>query len=319
MTRIALLASILLLLPGCDKAKQGLGRGLGTGDAAEPMGEPLALFPRPDILFQVFGERDDPRMIPVAAIAGGSLKQINLSLTDWRQFDSLFTRSGMRYTAYQGGVAAGQVTVRQGMWEKAQPIYSLPSCKVLTPLAAVTLDPGLKAGFTVELFATSDTLSTAPKGKPMAADVAAKEGRAVGHGVGERSGLRPSTLDSLDFNVRAINTGATAEPTLVVAFVDPGAEAEDERAETAHVFAIADRKGDAYVPTFEHGVSGSAASAEFFRFIDHLDVTGDGVDEIMLERWQNDGDTYLLVMKYTGGRWQEIYRGRTSWCLDVKR
>lgn len=319
MTRTALLASILTLVVACDKAKQGLGRGLGGGDDADVVADPLPLSPKPDILFQVFGERDDPRMIPIAAIAGGALKAINLTAADWRRFDSLYTRSGTTYTAYQGGIAAGQAVVRQGMWEKESPIYSLPSCRNLTPLAAVTLQGPIKSGFTVELFASTSPLPTASKGKPMANDAASAEGRAIGHAVGEKAGLDRATLDSLDFNVRAVNTGATPDPTLVVAFVDPGADDGQRGVRTAHVFAIADRKGSAYAPSFEHSVSGSASGAEYYRFIDHLDVTGDGVDEIFLERWQNDGDTYLVAVRYTAGRWQEAFRGRPSWCLDVRK
>lgn len=319
MTRTALLASILILVAACDKAKQGLGRGLGAGDDADVVTDPLPLSPKPDILFQVFGERDDPRMIPIAAIVSGSLKAINLTAADWKRFDSLYTRSETRYTAYQGGVAAGHAVVRQGMWEKQSPIYSLPSCRNLTPLAAVKLEGPIKSGFTVELFASTSPLATAPKGQAMADELASKEGRIIGHAVGEKAGLEGSALDSLDFNVRAINTGATAEPTLVVSFVDPGADDGQQGARTAHVFAIADRKGGEYAPSFEHSVSGSAAGAEYYRFLDHLDVTGDGVDEIFLERWQNDGDTYLVVMGFTGGRWQEIFRGRPSWCLDVRK
>jgi hypothetical protein len=47
-----------------------------------------------------------------------------------------------------------------------------------------------------------------------------------------------------------------------------------------------------------------------------VDLTGDGVDEIVLEGWRAGGDTYLVVMKYDAGRWHEVARGDNTWCAD---
>jgi hypothetical protein len=57
---------------------------------------------------------------------------------------------------------------------------------------------------------------------------------------------------------------------------------------------------------------------EFRRYIDHADITGDGVDELLLEGWENGGDSFLLFLRYTNGRWREMARGETSWCGDPK-
>ena len=57
---------------------------------------------------------------------------------------------------------------------------------------------------------------------------------------------------------------------------------------------------------------------EFRRLIDHADITGDGVDELLLEGWENGGDSYLLFLRFTNGKWREMARGATSWCADPK-
>ena len=66
-----------------------------------------------------------------------------------------------------------------------------------------------------------------------------------------------------------------------------------------------------------HSVKDSAP--EFRRLIDHVDLTGDGVDELVLEGWRAGSDTYLVIMKYEGRRWREVARGGTSWCADAAK
>jgi hypothetical protein len=58
---------------------------------------------------------------------------------------------------------------------------------------------------------------------------------------------------------------------------------------------------------------------EFRRLIDHADVTGDGVDELLLEGWANGGQSFLLFLHFVDGKWVEMARGETSWCADPKK
>ena len=100
--RRLIVATILTVATGCDKASAGLK--MARADEGEPEPAPaeqLDLGKRPDILFQVFGSRDDPRMIPLASIAGGALKQIVLSSDNWHVFDTLYTRTGDSVTVFQ--------------------------------------------------------------------------------------------------------------------------------------------------------------------------------------------------------------------------
>ena len=259
-------------------------------------------------------------MIPIAAVEGGTLKAIALGAAGWRTFDSVYTRAGAAYTVYRDGRAAGTVTVRQGMWEKPEaPIYSLPRCQLLVPLAAVMVTGVDNSGYTVEFLASSSTFAARQQGKPMARDAAIASGKTVAYAVGKTAGLERARLDSLDFYGVAIQTGATSEPTLIASFIDPGAGDETSgESRSAHVFVIADQKGGAYEATFTQSVNGATASAAFRRYLDHLDINGDGVDEIIVEGWQYGGDTQLIALAYRDGRWAEIFRGPPSWCLDTK-
>jgi hypothetical protein len=298
---------------GCNKTTAS-----ADTPSAIPVGQELDLRKHPPILFEVFGERDDPRMVPLASLDGGKLRPIRLSPGGWRTFDRLYHRPGMAYILYQDGKPVGQATVKQGMWSRpAAPLYTLPNCQDLIPLAAVTIDSKVKAGITVEFLATSVSLPPAKETNPIATSAAVTLARDIGTKVASGARIPRTRLDSLDFHALAVNTGATGDPTLVVSYIDPNAEeAAAHGDETSYLFAIADKIDGEYAPTFSQTVNGAAARAQYRRYVDHIDLDGNGVDAIVLEGWQYGGDTYPMIMRYKDGRWIEIFRGATNWCLD---
>jgi len=299
---------------GCDKL-----RGRNDAVTSIPSGAELDIRKRPAVLFEVFGERDDPRMVPLASIEDGKIRAIRLTPAAWQTFDRIYFRPGTSYVLYQDGHPAGTVTVKQGMWSRPEsPIYTLPNCQNMIPMAAVSMDSHVKAGITVEFLATSIEIRAQTVAHVLAPTAAATLARDVGARVAGDVSIPRARLDSLDFHALAINTGANADPTLVVSYTDPNAEeAAAHGDETSYLFAIADRVGMAdYSAGFSHSVNGIATKAQYRRYVDHLDVDGNGVDEIMLEGWQYDGDTYPMIMRYKEGRWVEVFRGPSSWCLD---
>jgi len=342
--RCLLVATILTVAAGCDKTNVGSlpllgGAARGSADAAEPPASAqLDLSRHPDILFEVFGARDDARMIPVAALgmgagsdsasAAGGLAPIVLSSAKWRTFDAYYGRSGNRLTAYKDGRALGDVVVQRGMWSGDAPLYTLPGCQRLTPLAAVAPPDDPAGDYTVEYLAsTSPTLGRggAPKDPVPAMSRADAEriGRRVGESVAKTKFIPREVLDALDFRALAVPTGATKQPTVVAWYMAPPSLHSESggagTARVAHVFALADARPDGYAVTFSHGVNGSADDAEYRRYLDHLDIDGDGVDEIVLQGWRRAGDTFLEILAFRGGAWTPVFRGRESWCLDEKK
>lgn len=296
---------------------------MSSGQAANrPEGEPvdaLDLGTQPHILFQVFGETDDPRMIPVAALVDGQLKAINLSPAGWHRFDELYLRGEKSYTLFSDGRPRGVVRVKRGMWESTgEPLYSLPGCQALIPLASVKLEANVPADFTLEYLVSSAPLGHDRPVRAMQPAEVARVAKQVGAAAGRSAGIDESLLDSLDLRAVAIQTGTGAEPTLVASFIDPEAENRTGAdARTTHLFAIAERDATGtYRAAYTHRVNGPLAAAMFRRYFDHLDLTGDGLDEIVLEGWEFGGDSYLAILSYAGGAWKEIFRARANWCLD---
>ena len=319
MGRRRLLATTLILALGCDKARQLTGGSAGGQTPDAPAVARLDLTTRPDMLFQIYGERDDPRMIPVGVLRGGKLEQINLGASGWKQFDGLYGKPGAEYPVYQAGRTIGHVTVRQGMWEEGKdPLYTLPSCKLMVPQAAVTLSAERKAGYTVSLFASTRPLHEAAV-TALAQSEVDRIGRQVAERVAAGAGVEKSVMDSLDFHAVAVGTGVSKWPTIVITLIDRRADEQSAAHErTSHLLIVADRGEGAadYSPTFKHVIDGDASTGEFRRYIDDIDVAGSGTAELVLEGWKFGGDTFLLFLQYNNGSWTELFRGRSSWCLD---
>lgn len=321
--RFALAASILAATQGCDKTSHA------AAAAATPPSEQAMvvaatstdttdLSTRPHILYQVFGERDDPRLVPVAALTDGHIQPIVLSAAGWARFDSLYHQPGTRYTIYQDGRDAGWARITRGMWDAdGEPLYTLPRCQSLTPLAAAQVKAPPPVGYLVEHIAT-DAPVAHPERRPRRArttDGNLAEARRIATTVAETAGMDERTIAMLDFRAVAVNTGATDDPTLVVSLIDP-ASGSSESGQATHVFVLADRMDGRYAPSYTRVVRSSSARTEYRRYMDHLDLTGDGMDELVVEGWSSGHESYLLVLQFDRGRWTEVFQGRPSWCLD---
>ena len=322
ITKLVALATILMVATGCDKAKDFVYAGQSSGPPQLAPGEELDLAGKPDVLFQVFGESSDPRMVPIAAIVGGELKPIRLSTSGWRKFDEMYQRPGKSYSLYQSGVNNGTVDVKRGMWsDTADALYSLPGCATLTPMSSVRVNGRLASDFTLEFLASSATLGKPRAGPAMNQDSVNRIARAIGHDVAKAVGIKDAKLDSLSLLAMAFYTGASASPTILASYIDLSAERPASIAtRTTHLVIIADKDSSGvYHATFSHRINGPLAAAAFRRYFDHLDVDGDGIDEIVLQGWQFGGDTFLSVLGFRERKWQEIYRTRANWCLDERK
>ena len=296
-------ASILSLAAGCDKR-----------DSAAP-NEPAqtSLANKPRTLFFLFGDKADPRVLPLATLTDGKIKPIALDAAGWRDFDKLYFAAGAILPLYQNGNPVGDAVIRRGMWDGKDALYKLPGCRALRPLAAVTLTGTPASAVMLELLATSDPLpGLASRPAPTTAD--SDSASALATRVGQHEGLTSTARSELDEVVNVLPTGATSRPTLVGSFMERGSGVNGK---PRHVFVIGDYSDSlkSYVQSFVHVPADSLR--EFRRLIDHADLTGDGVDEIVLEGWRSGGDSYLVFMQYRIGHWREIARGATSWCADA--
>jgi hypothetical protein len=294
----AAVAGILSLATACDKHA--------------PAARQTAMAGKPNVLFLLFGDKGDPRLLPIATVVGGKVQPLTLEAPAWRTFDSVYFAAGSRMPLYEHGIRLGDAVVRRGMWEGNDALYKLPGCRALRPMAAVTLSGKPVNAVMLELLATSDSLPSA-KASALVSKADEDSAAAVLVRVGQHEGLTTIARSELDVQTMALVTGATSHPTLLGSYMERGSGVNGK---PRHLFALSDYADSAraYVKSFVH-VPGDS-SREFRRLIDHVDLTGDGVDEIVLEGWKLGSDSFLVVLQYTNGRWREIARGATSWCAD---
>jgi hypothetical protein len=310
---LAITAVILLAAAACEKSKPAQ----KPADAIVPDGVPaLDLAAKPTVLFQLFGDRESPHMMPIAAVVNGVIKPIGLTAGGWKQLGAQYMAPGTKYPFYVEGGDPGELTIARDT------AYSLPGCSAVKPMSVVQLafakpreDP------TIEFLASSGP--AAPRhsegGRMMTSAEIAQLARSIGHAAGKRANLTAAELDSLDFHARMIPTGATKAPTLLVSFIDPNSGSAKGGPWTGHVFALADSGANGYEATYVHAVKGDAKTVEFQRVVNHVDFDGDGADEIIVEAWKYASDNDLVVLSFKAGRWQEVLRVKQDWCLDARK
>jgi hypothetical protein len=313
MRATAIILGIVVAAAGCDKTAP-------PADQAPPVAT-VDLNARPEILFQVFGERGDARIVPIAAIVGGVPVPLELDDDGWDRFGDTYLVPGTVYPALRGGRVTGTVTVTRGMWTDGEPLYSLPGCALVLPAGSVRVDDPGAGEFTVELFASTAGLTPlAPTRDSLRTDSVTAIARRIAMAVGQQVDLDDESYALLGFRANAVHTGATPRPTIIGTFVDPsGGDEGAGRGQTAGVLAVADDLGSGYVPSYRFALNGEASGAEHRRFLDAVDLTGDGTAELLLEAWKFAGQAAPVVLSWRGTSWQETFRGRGDWCLRRAR
>src|SRR5206468_4102284 len=139
---------------------------------------------------------------------------ISLDADGWRKFDGLYFKAGTTMAVYRHGAALGDAVIRRGMWDGDQPLYKLPGCRALRPLAAATVAAAPPDVVTLELMGTSDPLPPLPA-RPEIPAAFTDSARELTARVAGREGLTPTDRADLELTVTALHTGATSKPTLV--------------------------------------------------------------------------------------------------------
>lgn len=309
MRRTAVIASILSLLLGCDKP---------ADEPAEPAVPLTDLSSAPTVLFQVFGPRQEPRAAPIAIVSGGTLRSITLDAPGWRVLDSMVFSVGHRLSLYHRGADIGSAVVVRGMWPRdEEPLYSLPGCRTVVPQATLRLDATSRVEESVEFLASSALFAQPTESRPLPTN-AESPGRTIADATAAAAGIGKEDLAALDFHARWLRTGAGKEGrTLLASYVDPMAgDAGPGAGHTSNTFVLAEDSAGVFSTSYSHAVSGEARSVEFMRLVNHADLDGDGVAEIVAEAWRYAGIPDLVLLKYADGRWRETVRISMDWCVQ---
>ena len=312
MRRPAIIASILTLLLACDKPQQ---------PAPDVPDAPLSVVSAASsIFFQVYGAGEEPRIAPFAIVENGQLAPISLDADGWRNVDALFFAVGRTLPLYRDGIAIGDVEIVRRMWDPNEgALYALPGCSEVVPQAQGKLIMRDRAGSSIEFLASSTPLKQKADTRPLPTDADA-QARTVASAVAAAAQVGPEELAHLDFIGRWLRTGAGPEGrTLLSTFVDAEAgDAGPGAGHTVSLLALAEDSAGTLATSFQHVSQGEARSVEFRRLVNHADLDGDGIDEIILESWRYAATPDVIVLKYAAGKWSESFRVSQNWCLDKR-
>lgn len=273
---------------------------------------------KPALIFQAFGTLDSTRLVPVAAVVDGQLKPIELPTADWRLLDSLYFQPGTAYAVYRDGRAAGTVTVTRRMWEPdSEPLYALPGCREVRPMAAVALKATVPLEPMFEFLALTAARAPSAAAAPTAGADVTPAVRALVLSVLRAEQLDSADIDTASFSARDLHVAANGKATLVGSQVDANAgDTGPGSGQTTHFLVVGDdADGKGYKVTYKHLQIGEARTVEFQRLLDHLDLTGDGTDELVLESWRYASDNELVVLARNTGSWRETLRIPQKWCV----
>jgi hypothetical protein len=312
MRRIAIIASILLLATACDKPSAE-----SAADPAAAVVPDTDLSGNPTILFTVFGERNAPRIAPIAVARGRVLEAIKLSPAGWEEFDSTYFAPGKKYSVYRNGTVAGEVEISRGMFHADSGVlYTVPGCRNVIPQAVGRLRGTIPLEESVELLGSSNVLTQTADRRALPR-YAETEGRSLANAVAAGANIGAEDLSQLNFHARYLRTGIPPlGRTLLASFVDPNAgDLGPGAGNTAMVLALAEDSAGVMRPSYEHAVVGDARSVESQRIVNYVDLDGDGINELFLEAWKFAGLPNTAVLSYVDGRWREGFRVALNWCL----
>lgn len=298
---------IVVAATGCDK----------TPPPAAVPSAVVDLGARPEMIFQVFGDRQQPRMVPVAAIVDGVPVALEFDDAGWRRFDSLYFAPGASYPTVRAGRTTGTVTVARGMWSDTAPTYALTGCQTALPAAVVWLDDPGATSFVVEQFASSRSEAELEADAPaLPPDTLRAIARRLGLAAAQANGLDATALDALVASSVAVPARRGAPATIIATWVDSiGGDAGSGRGSTTNLVVVADDTGAGYRSSYTAFSRGEAARTEARRFVGAMNVAGDGTAELILEAWRYAAGAAPVFLGWRDSSWTEVFRGRSDWCL----
>ncbi|HJQ34849.1 MAG TPA: hypothetical protein VJ866_22050 [Pyrinomonadaceae bacterium] len=217
-------------------------------------------------------------------------------------FTREFFRAGRQFRLLSGGGDAGTVTVKKAME---------PGCVFLA--AEVSVETQARLGGRVQALATdSSTLGRGASSRR--APTEAERARAIelARAAYAKNGAPAALVGKMEVaNLTATDLDRDGREELIGSFV---VEKKSETAGDAWtLFLIIEPEGGTFKTAWEwfhHGFEGEYADR---RYVDQIDLDGDGVGEVVVEGSYYESNDYIIYKKQQG-RWRPVYQGGGGGC-----
>jgi hypothetical protein len=219
-----------------------------------------------------------------------------------RAFTGEFFRAGRQFRLLSGGGDAGTVTVKKNIE---------PGCVLLA--AEVGVETQTRLGGRVQALAT-DSAALGRGASSRRAPTDAERARAIelARAAYAKNGLAASLAAKMEVaNLTATDLDRDGKFELIGSFVVDKKDASAPDAFT--LFLIIEPQADSFKTAWEwfhHGYEGEYADR---RYVDQVDLDGDGVGEIVAKGTYYESNDYVIY-KRQQGRWRPVYQGGGGGC-----
>lgn len=309
-----LVPTAALLLGGCQGIRDKINNKLYNADPPDDGGwrrDSTLIANKPAVLYRVVRKKSDEFIFPIGVLGKGAPRTLHLSKRGWAMFDIEMLHEGREVTPVQNGVGASPVKMRQGMWENASaPLDTVPAnvCSSLAAIGKVSLPPGTDIVVSNFKFPTGIKLLS--------------EGELL-NAVGEVStlvtptlGIKPSVLAGYTRLVRQIPRAGT-DPAVLVEY-DDFREVSDTSAIARrlprHIVIVLEKGVYTYRPSWIYSTTGSENDRPILRFLEAMDVDGDGKSEVLYGVDVPGGASFTVVFRQYNDTWKEFWRRSPQRC-----
>jgi hypothetical protein len=303
------LVSALVVLAGCDRIKRQLDR--ETDPTANVDGDwqvdSTFLASKPGIVFRVLDHAKGRVVAPIATFGKQGFRRFRLRPRAWRAFDLQYLQAGSTLHAVSGGRAGADVKMTRGMWESVGALDTMPQGCSVVPIGVADASADTK------LVIAND----APKPKAVSPLSAGELEAALANVptlIAPSSGIGTSMLGRYKREVHQVPSGISDRPSIIVTYDDPEQVPDTLRpiAQRPRQFIVILDKGVyGYRSSYTYTTLGNALTPPRLRFVDFLDVDGDGKSELFFGFTIKVGGRLFdatQVMRFENDSWREVMR-----------
>jgi len=219
-----------------------------------------------------------------------------------KAFTRDFFRAGRQFRLLSGGGDAGTVTVKKALE---------PGCVFLA--AEVSVETQARLGGRVQALATdSSTLGRGASSRRAPTDAERARAIELARAAYAKNGVSAAFVGKMEVaNLTATDLDRDGREELIGSFV---IEKKSETAGDAWtLFLIIEPDANTFKTAWEwfhHGYEGEYADR---RYVDQVDLDGDGVGEVVAEGSYYESNDYVIYKKQQG-RWRPVYQGGGGGC-----
>ncbi len=304
--RLLFLSGVFALpaLTSCDRVKNALHP---SGPDLRWQSDSTLLASDPGVVFRLVHDNDNNTLIfPIGTIGGSGARELKLSRRGWSAFDLKYLHSAAQVVVTRNGRATSDMLRHRGFWEP----------QALDTMLVRACRPGVPIPFALaEVRGNKAFIATNAPPVPLKYSAQISEGElrsalsAIPLLIAPTVGISPTQLARYERRVSQVVSAAGPHPTLVVSYDDPIAAPDSllPMTERPRQFIVVLDKGVyGYKPSWTYKTLGNMRDVAPLRFLDALDVNGDGLVELFFGLRDAPNAINTRILRFETDAWRDM-------------